>query len=71
MIAVNKIKGRLTEKGLTQHDVAKAWECSLPTVSQKLNGRRPMYLDEAEALAKLLDLDVCEYYQFFFNLEIA
>ena len=44
MIAINKIKGRLAEKSLTQGDVAKAWKCATPTVSQKLNGKRPIFL---------------------------
>ena len=46
MIAINKIKGRLAEKSLTQGDVAKAWKCATPTVSQKLNGKtdaRPQF----------------------------
>lgn len=67
MIAINKIKGRLAEKSLTQGDVAKAWKCAAPTVSQKLNGKRPMNLDEAEMLGKLLELDDKEYYEFFLS----
>ncbi|KAA3381222.1 DUF739 family protein [Phascolarctobacterium faecium] len=67
MIAINKIKGRLAEKSLTQGDVAKAWKCATPTVSQKLNGKRPMNLDEAEILGKLLELDDKEYYEFFLS----
>lgn len=66
MIAVNKIKGRLTEKGFTQSDVAKQWNCATPTVSQKLNGKRPMNLDEAELLGQLLELNEKEYYEIFF-----
>lgn len=69
MIAINKIKGRLAEKSLTQGDVAKAWKCAAPTVSQKLNGKRPMNLDEAEILGKLLELDDKEYYEFFYHLD--
>ena len=68
MINERKIKGRLVELGLTQKDVAAkdVWDCALPTVSQKLNGTRPMYVDEANALAKLLGLTEIEYYEFFY-----
>lgn len=69
MINSNKIKGRLVELGLTQKDVAAkdVWDCALPTVSQKINRVRPITLDEANALAKLLKLTVSEYWEFFFN----
>lgn len=69
----NKIRGRMAEMKLTQKDIAQknVWNCALPTVSQKLNGIRPMSLDEANALAKLLRLDEKEYYEFFFGKIIA
>lgn len=61
------------ELGLTQKDVAgkDVWNCALPTVSQKLSGVRPIYLDEANALAKLLKLTELEYYEFFYADRIA
>ena len=68
-----KIKGKLREKGLTYKDVASptVWNCALPTVSQKLTGKRPLYLDEANKLAKLLNLTEAEYFQYFFAKQIA
>lgn len=73
MINERKIKGRMVEMGLTQKDVADkdVWNCALPTVSQKLSGVRPIYLDEANALAKLLKLTELEYYEFFYADVIA
>ena len=73
MINERKIKGRMVELGLTQKDVAskECWDCAPPTVSQKLSGVRPIYLDEANALAKLLKLTKLEYYDFFYAEEIA
>lgn len=73
MINVNKIRGRMAEMRLTQKDIAqkKVWDCALPTVSQKLNGVRPISLDEANALAELLKLNEHEYYEFFFGNKIA
>lgn len=61
-----KIKGRMVELGLQQKDLATAWECAVPTVSQKLNGIRPIDLEEAGKLGKLLRLSEEEYYTYFF-----
>lgn len=58
----------MAELQLTQKDIAKkeVWDCALPTVSQKINGIRPVSLDEADSLAKLLQLSNEEYKEFFF-----
>lgn len=73
MINTNKIRGRMAEMRLTQKDIAQknVWDCALPTVSQKLNGIRPISLDEANSLAELLKLSEHEYYEFFFGNKIA
>ncbi|MBS5582789.1 helix-turn-helix transcriptional regulator [uncultured Megasphaera sp.] len=73
MINTRKIKARMVELGLTQRDLAKpeVLNCSYPTVSQKLNGRRPLTLQEAEALGKALKLTDTEYYYYFFAHKIA
>lgn len=68
MVNTRRIKARMVELGLTQKDIAeKAWACALPTVSQKINGIRPIYLDEANSLAKVLGLSEKEYYEYFFK----
>lgn len=63
----------MNELGLTYKDIAakEVWNCALPTVSQKINRIRPVTLEEADALAKLLNLTIEEYYMFFFGNEIA
>lgn len=66
MLNVNKIKGRLAEMNLTQKDVANALGIALPTASQKINRVRPMDLDEAEKLAKLLQIQDSEFREYFF-----
>ena len=73
MINTAKVRGRLAEMGLTQRDVAskECWDCALSTVSLKLNGERPITLDEADALAKFLKLNEMEYYVFFYTPTIA
>lgn len=67
MINSGKIKGRMVECGLTQKDVAKALHLAVPTVCQKLNGSRPMLLDEAEGLAGLLGIENSEFGTYFFK----
>lgn len=64
---IRKIKARLVELGLTQRDVAKTLEIAPATASQKLNGVRPMFLDEAERLSGLLQLNPEEFGTYFFN----
>lgn len=67
MINTLKIKSRMVECGLTQKDVAKAIGIATPTVSQKLNNIRPMNLNEADILAKLLKINTVKYGEYFFN----
>lgn len=66
MLNVNKVRGRLAELNLTQKDVANALGIAAPTASQKLNRVRPMDLDEAEKLAKLLQIQDSEFREYFF-----
>lgn len=67
MINSGKIKGRIVECGLTQKDVAKALHLATPTVCQKLNGSRPMTLEEAETLADILGIGNSEFGVYFFK----
>jgi len=66
MINVEKVKARMKEMKMTQKDVADVWNVALPTVSQKLNRVRPMNLDEAESLARLLQIRDEEFGVYFF-----
>ena len=61
MINSNKIKGRMVEMGITQKDVARTLNIAPPTVSQKINNVRPMDLNEAEILAKMLQIRPDEF----------
>lgn len=71
MINTNKLKGRIVEKGLTQGDVAKALDLATPTISQKINNIRAMSLNEAFAIAELLDIPDNKFREYFFKKEIA
>ena len=67
MLNTDKIKGRMRELGIVQADVAKRLNLAEPTVCQKINGKRPMDLDEAKALAEMLVIDKSEFGTYFFG----
>ena len=67
MLNTNKIKGRMRELGIVQADVARRLNLAEPTVSQKINGKRPMDLEEARALADMLRIDNSECGAYFFS----
>ena len=66
MLNVSKVRDRMGELLLTQKDVANALSVAQSTACQKLNRVRPMDLDEAEKLAKLLQLDDSQFGEYFF-----
>lgn len=66
MINTRKIKSRMCELGLTQKDVANALHIAQPTVNQKINNIRPMDLQEAEDLSKILKIDSMDFAEYFF-----
>ena len=66
VINTNKIKGRMKELELVQADVAKCLGLAEATVSQKLNGKRPMDLDEAMKLAEMLKISDPDFGVYFF-----
>lgn len=66
MLNVIKIRGRMAELNITQKDVATELNIAQSTASQKLNRIRPMDLDEAEILARLLRLDDSQFAEYFF-----
>ena len=66
MLNVIKIRGRMAELNITQKDVATELNIAQSTASQKLNRIRPMDLDEAEILARLLKLEDSQFAEYFF-----
>lgn len=66
MLNVSKIRGRLAELNLTQKDVAAALGVAQSTASMKLNRVRPLTLDEAEKLSRLLLLEDTQFGEYFF-----
>ena len=68
MINTNKIKGRMRELEIVQADVAKTLGLSQVTVCQKINGQRPMDLDEAMKLAEMLKISDPDFGEYFFTV---
>ena len=66
MVNTNKIKGRMAELGITQKDMAQSLSLAMPTISQKINNKRPMTLDEADKVADKLNIPDSDYATYFF-----
>lgn len=71
MLNSEMIKARMKEKNVTQKDIANILGIAPPTVSQKINGVRPMDLNEAEVIAKKLDIMPSEFGRYFFGTVVA
>ena len=65
------IKKQMKEKGVTQKDLAEAIGIAAPTVSQKINGIRPLDLSEARIIAEKLEINAGEFGEFFFSSGVA
>lgn len=66
MINTLKVKARMVEYGKTQKDIGEALGIAPATVSQKINNVRPMDLTEAEKLCEILQIDACQFGEYFF-----
>ena len=71
MLSSEKLKARMKEKGITQKQIADVLGVAPPTVSQKLNGIRPMDLNEAKTIADELEIDSADFGVYFFASEVA
>ena len=71
MLNSEMIKARMKEKKVTQKEIADMLGIAPPTVSQKVNGVRPMDLEEARAIANKLDIDSSDFGAYFFATKVA
>lgn len=71
MINSKKIKEKAKAMGIRQIDIANALGIRQSTVNQKINNVRPMLLDEAEKIAKMLRIDNDNFASYFFDGEVA
>lgn len=54
---LNKLRGVLAEKKITQAFLAKAMHLSTKSINAKLNGKVSMTVDEANAIAKIAGIE--------------
>lgn len=50
---LNKLRGALAERRITQRDLAKQLGLSVKTINAKLNGRTPITVDEAYSIINI------------------
>jgi transcriptional regulator with XRE-family HTH domain len=66
MYKFDKLRGRMSERHVTQADIAKLLGIKECTVSQKLNNHRKIKLNEAKKIAEYLDIPDSEFVSFFY-----
>jgi len=72
MINVNKLKGKIVEKGLSIEDVAKAIGINKSTLYRKINNNgETLTIKEANVICKVLGLCGKEAAEIFFNNSVA
>ena len=67
MLNTERIKARLDELNMTQADLAAIISVAVPTMCQKINNIRPLSLDEAEKIAKALQIEDKDFGTYFFS----
>lgn len=66
MVNSEKVKQRMKMLGITQTDLADKLSMSMPGLSLKLNNKRPLLLEEAEAISQILEIKDKEFRSYFF-----
>ena len=66
MINSKKIKGRMTELGITQKELAEQMGIAQATVNQKINNIRSMDVEEAEKISSILNIPYKDFAEYFF-----
>ena len=67
MLNSRLIKQRMAQMGLTQKNLAEMLNLASPTVNQKINNSRPLTLQEAEKIAKILKIEDNLFGEYFFG----
>lgn len=67
MAKTQKIKSLIVAKGLTQQKLAERLKMDKSTLSRKINNQSDFTIDEAKAMAKVLELDKNELSEIFFD----
>lgn len=66
MLNTEVLKRRMREMGISQSELAGVLGVATPTMCQKLNNIRPLMLDEAEQIAKKLQIADKDFSDYFF-----
>ena len=53
---IPKFKAKLVEKDISRTELASLWRCTTRTVTNKITGKSPINLDEAQAFSKRAEL---------------
>lgn len=64
---LQKLKGKITEKEMSYAKCANNIGVSLTTFSDKMNGKRKFYVEEANELSIFLDLSIQDRFEIFFD----
>ena len=64
MIVLNKLKGLLKEKELSQEQLAKKMGITAQTLNAKLNEHRAFTVDEVKKICNILEIDNPQLYFF-------
>lgn len=62
---------RIKERGTNQKKIAELLGVSQCTISQKINNKRPFFVEEAIKLAEFLEIPDAEFGSYFFANEVA
>lgn len=54
---LNKLKGKIVEKQMTQRELAEKMGISIQSVNAKLNNRRPITIQEANLMTQILQIE--------------
>lgn len=71
MVNSNSLKERAREMGIKQREIALAVGIQQSSLNLKINNKRPMNLEEAEIIAKILGISNSEFGFYFFNKGVA
>ena len=69
MVNTARIKCRMRETGYTQKTLSAATGFAQSTLSLKIRNQRPLLLDEAEGIARMLGIQNQEFWEFFLYQE--
>lgn len=56
----SEVRAEMARKQISRAEVAKTANISLPTLTRRLNGDRPFYVDELDAISRLLHINLSD-----------